>query len=309
MGLVDSPAVSGIDLAAALRHRGLSVATPEALTALEPTERARSVVLVQDAFTSFTEAQLVLDVIDLMTALGARPWLAPFRPNGKPLHVHGFLGAFARTAAANAAMLRDLARTGVPLVGVDPSMTLTYRGEYPEAGLAPPPVLLLQEWLARRDGDVLPARPDGPFRLLPHCTERTNAAASLRDWQTAFTRQGLVLDVIAAGCCGMAGTYGHEAEHRALSDDIYRLSWHRHVGAAEPASRLLATGYSCRSQVRRFGGVALQHPAQALLAAIRAGASKAAVDDRPDTAAPGPGRQPPCDHTNLCHPGPAPQAR
>ncbi len=32
--------------------------------------------------------------------LGIRPWLAPFRPNGKPLHVHGFLGAFERVAAA-----------------------------------------------------------------------------------------------------------------------------------------------------------------------------------------------------------------
>ena len=269
VGLVDSPTVSGIDLASELLRRGFAVATPEILGSLDAVERARSVVVVQDAFTSFTEAQLVLDVIDLVAELGARPWLAPFRPNGKPLHVYGFLGAFARTAAVNAAMLRDLAGTGVPLVGIDPSMTLTYRGEYPDAGLAPPPVLLLQEWLARRLGDDRPARSDGPFRLLPHCTERTNAAASLRDWQTAFARHGLALDVAAAGCCGMAGTYGHEAEHRALSGDIYRLSWHRHVDAAKPPSRLLATGYSCRSQVRRFGGVDLLHPAQALLAALR----------------------------------------
>ena len=281
-GLVDSPAVSGIDLSTALRQRGLSIANAETLKALSPAERARSVVVVQDAFTSFTEARLVLDVIDLMAELGARPWLAPFRPNGKPLHVHGFLGGFARTASANAAMLRDLAETGVSLVGIDPSMTLTYRVEYPEAGVEAPPVLLLQEWLARRDGDVRPARHDGPFRLLPHCTERTNAATSLRDWQTVFARHGLVLDVAAAGCCGMAGTYGHEAEHRALSADIYRLSWHRHVEAAQPSSRLLATGYSCRSQVRRFGGKALSHPAQALLAAIRAGVSDASVPDRAD---------------------------
>ena len=278
-GLVDSPALSGIDLAAALLRRGLSVATPELLAGLDADERARSVVVVQDAFTSFTEAELVLDVVDLLAELGARPWLAPFRPNGKPLHVHGFLGAFARTAAANAAMLRDLAGTGVPLVGIDPSMTLTYRGEYPEAGLEAPPVLLLQEWLARRDGHAPPARSDGPFRLLPHCTERTNAAASLRDWQTAFTRHGVALDVVAAGCCGMAGTYGHEAEHRPLSGDIYRLSWHRHVTEARPFSRLLVTGYSCRSQVRRFGGVTLLHPAQALLAAIRAGSRGTMVSE------------------------------
>ncbi len=283
IGLVDSPAVSGIDLPTTLRQRGLSVATPATLMGLSAAERARSVVVVQDAFTSFTEAELVLDVIDLMEELGARPWLAPFRPNGKPQHVHGFLGGFARTAAANATMLSELAGTGVPLVGVDPSVTLTYRSEYPEAGVEAPPVLLLQEWLARRDGlarrdDVpLPALSGEPFRLLPHCTERTNAAASLRDWQTAFAHHGLALDVVAAGCCGMAGTYGHEAEHRALSGDIYRLSWQRHVDAAQPSSQLLATGYSCRSQIRRFGGVAPPHPAQALLAAIRTGAREPIV--------------------------------
>ena len=114
-------------------------------------ERARSVVLVQDAFTSHYETQLVLDVLDLLRLLGFTPWLAPFRPNGKALHVHGFLGAFGRVAAANAAVLRALAETGVALVGIDPSMTLTYRAEYAEAlgATALPQVLLLQEWLAR----------------------------------------------------------------------------------------------------------------------------------------------------------------
>ena len=120
LGLVDTPALSGIDLGTALRARGLRLATPNALRALPEHERARAVVLVQDAFTSHYETPLVLDVLDLMVALGARPFLAPFRPNGKAQHVHGFLGRFARTAAANAAMLRALAATGVPLVGARP---------------------------------------------------------------------------------------------------------------------------------------------------------------------------------------------
>lgn len=273
LGLVDSPPVSGIDLGAALRARGIALATPEALRGLDEAERARSVVLVQDAFTSFNETPLVLDVLDLLAAIGARPWVAPYRPNGKPLHVHGFLGAFARTAAANAAMLRALAETGVPLVGIDPSMTLTYRNEYKETGEAVPPVLLLQEWLARREGEAPRAVAAAPFRLLPHCTERTNATASLRDWQTVFRRHGLALEVLPSGCCGMAGTYGHEAKHQAMSEHLYGLSWKRHVAAAPDPAHLLATGYSCRSQVERLDGVELPHPAQALLRALREAAS------------------------------------
>ncbi|MCR0981160.1 D-2-hydroxyglutarate dehydrogenase YdiJ [Roseomonas populi] len=276
IGLVDSPPVSGIDLGAELAARGVALATPEALRALSDAERDHSVILVQDAFTSFNETRLLLDVLDLMLALGVRPWLAPFRPNGKPLHVHGFLGAFGRAAEANAAMLGELAEAGVPLVGIDPSMTLTYRAEYRDAGVKAPAVLLLQEWLAQRKGDAPRAAPEA-FRLLLHCTERTNAAASPREWRAAFARHGLALEVVAAGCCGMAGTYGHEAEHRAMSEHLYGLSWKRHVAAR---GSLLATGYSCRSQAKRLDGVALRHPAQALLAAIREGAG----EDRARTA-------------------------
>ena len=67
----------------------------------------------------------------------------------------------------------------------------------------------------------------------------------------------------------MAGTWGHEAEHRATSERIYALSWAHHVAAARTSGTLLADGYSCRSQAKLTDGVKLLHPVQALLAAIR----------------------------------------
>ena len=160
-------------------------------------------------------------------------------------------------------------------------MTLTYRAEYPEAAVAAPPVLLLQEWLARREADGPRAAPAAPFRLLPHCTERATAAASLRDWRAAFARHGLDLQVLEAGCCGMAGTFGHEAEHRAMSERLYGLSWAKHV--AGTGDGLLATGYSCRSQAKRFGQVTLPHPAQALLLALRTAPPRQAAHSGPGT--------------------------
>jgi Fe-S oxidoreductase len=228
---------------------------------------------VQDAFTSYFETPLVLDLIDLIRALGFRPWLAPYRPNGKPLHVHGFLKAFERVASANAAMLRDLADTGVDLIGLDPSMTLTYRSEYAGAlnGIPLPRVRLVQEWLGEHLDAIMAAGDDTDYLLLPHCTERTTAASTLRDWQTIFARIGLKLTVLPSGCCGMAGTYGHETEHRATSERIYALSWASHVARAGSTGRLLATGYSCRSQVALVDGVALRHPIQALLSHLRVG--------------------------------------
>jgi len=272
IGLVHTPKFSRISMRRELAARGITTATPQALATLSVAERARSVVLVQDAFTSWYESHIVLAVLDLMQAIGFRPFIAPFRPNGKPLHVHGFLGAFVRAASRNAAMLRDLAATGVELVGVDPSMTLTYRSEYgmlPEAD-RPPSVLLVQEWLARHK-DAIPRALESrtEYMLLPHCSERSLAVSSLRDWQTVFEAAGAGLRVVPSGCCGMAGTYGHEAEHRATSELIYGMSWRSQVAHWASSDRLLATGYSCRSQVKIMDEKLLSHPAQALLAVLR----------------------------------------
>jgi FAD/FMN-containing dehydrogenase/Fe-S oxidoreductase len=272
LGLVALPQLSDLRLDRELAARGIRMATPQALAALPAEKRARSVVVVQDAFTSYFETRLVLDLLDLLAGLGFSPWLAPFRPNGKPLHVHGFLGRFARVAARNAAMLQVLAAENVPLVGLDPSMTLTYRSEYKALGAdSVPKVQLVQEWLAQRL-DELPERSGSPeqssYLLLPHCTERTNAAGSLGDWQRVFRRFGLELTVAASGCCGMAGTYGHEARHRVTSERIYALSWQEKVAAHGRGGRLLATGYSCRSQAKLVDGIVLPHPAQALRSAI-----------------------------------------
>jgi FAD/FMN-containing dehydrogenase/Fe-S oxidoreductase len=270
IGLVHSPTLSRLNMRRELALRGILAATPEALHRLSEAERAKSVVLVQDAFTSFYEASVVIDLLELMRTLGFRPWLAPFRANGKPLHVHGFLGPFARVAAKNAAMLRALADTGIPLVGLDPSMTLTYRAEY--AGVLDPDkrptVLLVQEWLGQHLDALSDAGGETEYFLLPHCTERTTALGSLKDWQAAFAQCGLSLHILPSGCCGMAGTYGHEAEHRATSERVYALSWANHVTDASKGGRLLATGYSCRSQVATIDGLKLLHPAQALLHAM-----------------------------------------
>jgi FAD/FMN-containing dehydrogenase/Fe-S oxidoreductase len=273
LGLVDLPRLSGIDLRRALRARGIPLATPAALEKLGTEQRARAVVLVQDAFTSHYETGLVLDVLDLLAALGFTPLLAPYRPNGKALHVHGFLGAFQRVARRNLALLKDLARTGIPLIGIEPSVTLTYRAEYPESldTDAVPRILLLQEFLAGQpapEAEPVPADVRPRYALLAHCTERALAAPAAQDWRTIFARHGLALDILAAGCCGMAGTYGHEAEHRTLSAHIFDLSWRRHLEREGP-DRLLATGYSCRSQTERLQGGVLRHPAQVLLEAVR----------------------------------------
>jgi FAD/FMN-containing dehydrogenase/Fe-S oxidoreductase len=275
LGLVHLPRLTGIDLRAVLQQRGVKTASVEALSRLSEQERRKCVVIVQDAFTSHYDSAIVLDLCELLSRLGFTPWLAPFKPNGKPQHVLGLLGEFERTAGANADMLNGLAATGVALVGLDPSMTLAYRGEYVKAlgKEHAPAVALLQEWLARHIDELpqLSVGASGPWMLLAHCTEKTNAPAATADWVKVSRRLGIDLRVVPTGCCGMAGLYGHERANRATSEAIYELSWSKVVADPRHTGRLVATGYSCRCQASLLDGAHLPHPLQVLLSRVKAG--------------------------------------
>ncbi len=269
-GFVDGPRLSNARL---LDH--IDIVSPEQLSALDDDARARSVVLVQDAFTRYFDTEMLIDVVEVIKGLGFTPYLAPYRANGKPLHVHGFLHAFRRTAKQNVAMLKTLSDTGVALVGIDPSMTLTYRGEYRKHldSADQVEVMLLQEWLSQHLDHlkrIQAAKPDASLSLalLPHCTEKTNASASSKQWQQIFEALGMTLDVVATGCCGMAGTFGHEARNRDTSKTLYDLSWRPNIEQRLGKQELLATGYSCRCQVKREQDLAIKHPLQALRAFI-----------------------------------------
>ncbi len=269
LGMVDSPLLSGIHLDRALDALGIDYATSDTLARLSAEQKARAVILVQDAFTSYFDTRFVLDALTLLQTLGFVPLVAPFKPNGKPLQVHGFLKAFTRTAQANARHLNTLAEAGVPLVGLEPAMTLIYRAEYKKLlGDKAPRVLLVQEWLATQKDRL--ADKAGLFEpadcgLLAHCTEKTNAVSSLRDWQTVFASLGQTLRLIDTGCCGMAGTYGHEAANLETSRKLYQMSWAAVVKDPANHGRLAASGYSCRSQAKRLDTINLPHPLQLLL--------------------------------------------
>lgn len=226
-----------------------------------------AVVVVQDGFTRYFDTPVFLDWLRLLHRLGVTVYVLPYFVNGKPLHVYGFRKRFARLCEKNEVLLAGAAASGLPLIGLDPAMTLVFRQEYLYDPEHPPArrVLLPQEWLSGYLSDHSPScsGSDAHYYLAAHCTEHTQLPQSGSQWQQIFAAFGLTLNPLATGCCGMAGGYGHEAEHVASSRGIYQLSWQEKV--AEHADVLLATGYSCRCQVKRFSGQILRHPVQVLL--------------------------------------------
>ncbi|TCM66407.1 FAD/FMN-containing dehydrogenase [Acinetobacter calcoaceticus] len=230
-----------------------------------------AVILVQDAFTRYFDTGVLIETLQFIQAIGVKVYILPYLANAKPLHVHGFLAEFEQKRAENSRLLEQAAASGLPLIGLDPAMTLVYRQEYKSNynDVAPNfevQVQLLQEWLSEYLAH-LPAthnamQPTATYYLAGHCTERTQATASTAQWQQIFQHFGLELQSLALGCCGMSGTYGHESEHRELSAKIYQQSWQQQ--RAEYADRLLVTGYSCRSQIKRLDNATAKHPVQIL---------------------------------------------
>ncbi|WP_130834921.1 D-2-hydroxyglutarate dehydrogenase YdiJ [[Erwinia] mediterraneensis] len=268
IGMVDLPLLSSPSLKQQLAGHPAMSLTLEQLEAMDRAQRADTVLVVQDPFTSYYEAQLVNDLVKLIEKLGLRPVLLPFSPNGKAQHVKGFLQRFARTASKTSAFLNRVAQLGIPMVGVDPATVLCYRDEYRQVlgeKRGEFHVQLVHEWLqqalAGREAQPLSGE---SWYLFAHCTEVTALPATPNQWQDIFARFGAKLENINVGCCGMAGSYGHESRNLENSLGIYTLSWHPQLQKL-PRQRCLATGYSCRSQVKRIEGNGIRHPLQALL--------------------------------------------
>ncbi len=267
VGMVDSPMLSRIRFEKEAQKRGFPLAKAEQLAKIPAEQRWQYPVLVQDAFTSFFEPELVLDILAALAKMGLKPQVMPFSANGKPLHVHGFLDRFTKVAQKQSAKLKALADLELPLIGVDPSLTLSYRAEYKKyVGQESPEVSLIQEYLVAQLDRLPKLRlKSGQRQLLGHCTEKTNAPNSSKEWQAIFQHFGGSLQLTDTGCCGMAGTYGHETRNLDNSKALWQLSWHEIVTNNSDNAQLLATGYSCRSQAKRLAGAKLYHPMQTLL--------------------------------------------
>lgn len=276
-GLVDMPAVTPAVMPVLTRstlgqaQAGIQGVRLDAWHDEKHDNKQAEVILLQDTFTSFYETELVNKTYNFLSRLGIKVQVLPFFPNGKPLHVKGFLNRFNKTAKKNIIYLRKMAELNIPMIGIDPSITLTYRDEYRKVpgyentGFT---VKLLQEWLIEQQEfltKVKAVKKENQYYLLSHCTEKTACVAAEKQWQQIFAMLDLKLVPLSAGCCGMAGSYGHEVEHVQQSKDLFSMDWERYFNNGEDVEKtIIATGYSCRSQVKRLKGIKIQHPVEVL---------------------------------------------
>ncbi len=280
IGYVDTPLLSIPTLEQRSSEQNFTPFDLSALQNMSAEQCAKSLLIVQDPFTSFYDAKVVEDFMLLVKKLGFEPILLPFKPNGKPQHVKGFLTKFAKTAKSTAEFLNQMHKLNITMVGLDASLALCYRDEYKQIlGQARGDfdVKLAHEWLIEMIDHKKFTEFNTPFevqvgeeasgtayKLFAHCTEKTALAGSEGQWQQIFKHFGLALSSVSVGCCGMAGTYGHEKVNLDNSKALYKMSWQDKVSELA-TEQILVTGYSCRSQIKRLDNKITLHPVQALL--------------------------------------------
>lgn len=276
IGYVNTPLLSVPTLKEQVKQEGYPDFDLAKLQHLTAEQRESYVLIVQDPFTSFYDAKTVQSLMALIKKLGLEPVLLPFKPNGKAQHVKGFLKRFAKTAKSSSEFLNELAQLNIPMVGMDASMVLCYRDEYVKTlgdNRGDFKVQLAHEWLLsfiNNDTQFENNLSDQQqvFKLFSHCTEKTALVNSEKEWLAIFNYFGLSLETVSVGCCGMAGTYGHEKSNLENSKGLFDLSWQPKLAELD-SEQILATGFSCRSQVKRLTELKARHPVEAILKILK----------------------------------------
>ncbi len=278
-GISDAPAPASPGGLVVAKQHGYLIARSWQQAKARLASSGNCVALLPDAFTAYYENETLPAVCRLVEANGYEPVVLPYQPSGKALHVHGFMDGFRGTAGKLVSALESVLETHRPVVAIEASVGLFLRDECRgvTTGKRPLPIWLLPEWLAQHGAASAPTTTvpsDSPYHLFLHCTEKTAVPAVGNLWAEAFQQAGLAMQTVNSGCCGMAGAYGHQSEHYERSHALYNASWAPTVNEQHP-DRILATGFSCRSQTERFGGIRPRHPAVALADAFKENAGHA----------------------------------
>jgi FAD/FMN-containing dehydrogenase/Fe-S oxidoreductase len=234
------------------------------------------VALLVDTFTEFYYPSAGRAAVRVLEAAGCQVELAPASCCGRPMISNGLLREAQVLAGRNVGRLRPLADAGVPIVGLEPSCTVTFKDEYPD--LAPSAAtdavarntLAIEEFLIMLHdrGIRLPLKPWPRTILLHgHCHQKamvgTQASLTALRWlPDASVRE------VDSGCCGMAGSFGYEAEHHEVSLAMGERVLFKAVRELPTDAQVVAAGASCRQQIFHGTGRRAAHLIEVLSAAL-----------------------------------------
>ncbi|WP_435021223.1 FAD-binding and (Fe-S)-binding domain-containing protein [Tundrisphaera sp. TA3] len=235
-----------------------------------PDPRAGSrgkVILLDDCFTTYNSPDVGRAAVRVLEASGYTVELAGLPCCGRPAISKGLLTLGRDLARENVRRLVGAAREGTPILGCEPSCLLTLVDEYrdfrlgPDADLVAASARMVDSFIADREAvPDLPLTAGSPEKVLLHGHCQQKALVGTAGTLAALRRvEGLEVSELDSGCCGMAGSFGYELGHYEVSEALANRVLLPAL-AKEPGTRLVAPGFSCRSQVHGLAGVDAVHP-------------------------------------------------
>ena len=248
-------------------------------------EIRKQVLYLGDSFTDHFQPDIGIAARRILDAAGCEIHIIPVSGAGRTKLSKGFLSAARKQAEKVIRTINQIDPGGsMPVVGVEPSEIYTLKDEYPDFFPGDERVrelsarsFMLDEYLLRlgEQGSHPALRIDIGLKdenqldevvfLHGHCYQKAQPPAAdglpvgIQATQAMLEQVGYRVELIDAGCCGMAGAFGYEAEHYELSMEIGELSLFPQVRKAGQGAIISACGFSCLSQIRDGTGLEARH--------------------------------------------------
>jgi FAD/FMN-containing dehydrogenase/Fe-S oxidoreductase len=252
-------------------------------SSLQPAgKRNGRVHLFCDEFTNYNDLDAGIAAVELLELLGYEVVLPRHVESGRASLSKGLIRRARSFAEENVRLLSPVVSESEPLIGIEPSAILGFRDEYPVLVAPPlresaralaPHCLLLDEFIAREAdaGRITAAlftdRPQA-IHLHGHCHQKATASLDPTIRMLSLPKN-FTVKIIPSGCCGMAGSFGYEAEHYDVSMKVGELVLFPAVRKLDGDSVVAAPGTSCRHQIHDGTKRKALHPAEILRAAVK----------------------------------------
>lgn len=244
----------------------------------------KEVVLLVDTFNGCFESENATAAMAVLSAAGYHVHCPSAVDKKRPLccgrtfFSNGLLEEAKVEAGRMLEALKPFVERGVPIVGLEPSCLLTLRDEYlalipgEETAALARQAMLFEEflWQAKEKGELnlqLQTLPQQQALVHGHCHQRAFAAMSSVEKVLGLI-PGLEVSVIETSCCGMAGSFGYEAEHYEISMEMANLNLLPAIENVSDDALIVADGTSCRSQIKHGAQREALHVARVLQMAL-----------------------------------------
>ncbi|MFB6079391.1 MAG: FAD-binding and (Fe-S)-binding domain-containing protein [Haloferacaceae archaeon] len=242
---------------------------------LPPSEADDQVLLVPDTYTNYMYPEPGKAAVRALEAMGVYVRVPDdLEPSGRAAFSSGCLDLARERARANVSALSGRVADGWSVLFIEPSDAVMVQDEYRdmldgrgvERVAANTHSVLEYVDVARLDEAADFDAPDETLAYHGHCNQK----ATNKDHHAVgvLRRAGYRVEPLDTTCCGMAGSFGYEAEHYDLSQAIGRLLFDAVDGS--DADGVVAPGASCRTQLSdRPGGERPPHPVEKVAEALR----------------------------------------